>query len=138
LVACSTADRAGNVSSGTFVVTVRAVTPPRAPALAVFPGMLWPPNHKMAGVSVVPSGQDAAGRPFTCRIASIGSSEPVNGLGDGDSAPDWVVTGDRTASLRAERAGSGPGRVYSIEVHCTDSSNNVFAPVVTVEVPHDR
>ena len=68
----------------------------------------------------------------------VSSNEPVNGTGDGDTAPDWVITGNLTVDLRAERSGTGSGRVYTITVRCTDASGNSSTKTVTVTVPHDR
>jgi hypothetical protein len=70
-------------------------------------------------------------------VVSVSSNEPVDGLGDGDTAPDWTITGDLAVSLRAERAGGGDGRVYTITVECQDSSGNGVTAPVTVRVPHD-
>ena len=36
-----------------------------------------------------------------CWIIDVSSNELVDGLGDGDKAPDWEITGDRTVDLRA-------------------------------------
>jgi hypothetical protein len=55
---------------------------------------------------------------------------------DGDMTPDWEVTGDLTVNLRAERAGTGNGRVYTMTVGCTDASAQRAAKNVTVTVPH--
>ena len=40
--------------------------------------------------------------------------------------------------LRAERSGSGSGRVYTIQVSCTDALGNVAMGTVDVIVPHDQ
>ena len=74
----------------------------------------------------------------TCQIISVASNEPVNGLGDGDTAPDWAITGDLTVKLRAERSGKGNGRIYTITVECADSSGNSTTDTATVRVPHDK
>ena len=55
-----------------------------------------------------------------CRIVSVASNEPVNGAGDGNTAPDWEITGALTVNLRAERSGQGVGRLYTITVRCVD------------------
>ena len=75
--------------------------------------------------------------PF-CQIISVASNEPVKGLGDSDTAPDWVITGDLTVKLRAERSGKGSGRIYTITVECADSSGNSSADTAKVTVPHDK
>lgn len=83
------------------------------------------------------SASDLAGA-VSCTVTSVGSSEPVNGLGDGDTAPDWAITGPLTVNLRAERAGNGPGRVYTIGVMCSDQAGNTSRGSAQVMVPHDR
>ncbi|MBI5206024.1 MAG: hypothetical protein HZA11_14015 [Nitrospirae bacterium] len=71
-------------------------------------------------------------------LIEVTSSEPDNGLGDGDTANDIVVNADGTISLRAERSGTGNGRVYTITYKATDLAGNVTVSSATVVVPHDR
>jgi hypothetical protein len=73
-----------------------------------------------------------------CVIDAIASSEPVDGLGDGDTAPDWQIVDAHHVRLRAERAGTGRGRVYTIHVTCTDAYGHSTSSTVTVTVPHDK
>ena len=40
--------------------------------------------------------------------------------------------------LRAEWAGTGMGRIYTITVMCVDSSNNPSSQNVTMSVPKDQ
>jgi hypothetical protein len=50
-----------------------------------------------------------------------------------------VVAGDcRSVKLRAERAGGGNGRVYTITFEVTDASGNVGTATATVTVPRSR
>lgn len=66
----------------------------------------------------------------TCKIVSVTSNEPVLGSGSGQTSPDWVLTdpGPKVSpaslgvQLRAERAGGGNGRVYTVNVSCSDAS----------------
>ena len=62
--------------------------------------------------------------------------EPVNGLGDGDTSPDAVKQGQGVL-VRAERAGSGNGRVYQVTFTATDSKGGTCNGMVAVSVPHD-
>lgn len=112
-------------------------TPPAIASVTPSVTSLWPANHKMASVSFAVSATDATGPP-ACSITRITSSEPENGLGDGDTAPDWASTGALTADLRAERGGSGPGRTYSVTVTCRDASGNESSKIATVSVPHNK
>jgi len=106
-------------------------TPPAITSLTVDPAVLWPPNHKMVPISLQVT---ATGDPSPeCRIDSATSNEP--GIVTGED--DWVVTGSLTMDLRAERAGSGNGRVYTINVTCTNTSGSVSRRI-SVNVPHNR
>ncbi len=71
------------------------------------------------------------------------SSEPDNGLGDGDTANDIQISGSGTLTpvinLRAERAGNGNGRTYTITVVALDAAGNASAPkTTTVFVPKSQ
>jgi len=71
-------------------------------------------------------------------MISATSSEPDNGLGDCDTANDIVINASGTISLRAERSGTGPGRVYSITYQATDIAGNSTTASATVTVPHNK
>jgi len=76
--------------------------------------------------------------------ATVASNEPEEGLGDGDMAPDWTIPViDQEMRLiqlllRAERSGSGNGRVYSVVITVTDDSNNSSSATVEIVVAHDK
>jgi hypothetical protein len=131
-------DQRGSTASDSVSITVRDTTPPAIASVLASPNVLWPPNHKMVSVSLATVASDSVDASPTCAIASVLSNEKQNGLGDGDTAPDWIVTGSLTLQLRAERAGNGSGRVYSIVSRCIDSSANASTRSVAVAVPHNR
>jgi len=105
--------------------------------------ILWPPNHKMVTVRIEANASDNSGDPVTL-AARVSSSEPQNGLGDGDTAPDWTepiidqADGIITLQLRAERSGRGNGRVYTVTITATDESGNTTQAGVDIIVPHDQ
>ena len=113
-------------------------TPPVIRSVSAKPNGLWPPNHKMTKVTLTARVTDDHDPAPVCRIVGVRSNEPTEGLGDGDSAPDWMVTGSLTLLLRAERAGGGNGRLYTMDVACGDASKNTSIANVTVSVPHDQ
>jgi hypothetical protein len=131
-------DPAGLWDSDEVVVTVQDTTPPQIVSVSASPGFLWPPNHKMVGVMVSVSATDIVTAAPVCSIVSAVSNEPDNGLGDGDTPNDIVITGDLTLDLRAERAGMGGGRVYTIEVSCADEVGNSATATTTVVVPKSQ
>ena len=65
------------------------------------------------------------------------SSEPENGAGDGNTGPDIVIAGGSVA-VRAERSGTGVGRVYTITATATDRAGNTTREVSVCVVPHDQ
>jgi hypothetical protein len=135
LINCMAIDASGNASSCSFTVTVNDTQPPRILLLTATPNVLSPPNHRMVLVTISVSATDNSGAPVTSSIVNVTSSEPQNGLGDGDQYPDWQITGPLTLYLRSERAQNGPGRTYTITVQSKDTSGNTATGTVTVFVP---
>jgi hypothetical protein len=76
--------------------------------------------------------------PATWKVLSVTSNEADDAHGSGHTAPDWKITGDHTVSLRAERAGPGNGRVYTITIQASNAGGNTVQTTVTVTVPHDQ
>jgi hypothetical protein len=60
-----------------------------------------------------------------------------NTVGDGHTIDDIQVDEAGVISLRAERSGTGTGRVYALTYEATDYSGNVTTATVTVNVPHE-
>jgi hypothetical protein len=131
-------DGNGNIATQAQTVIVKDTTPPNIWKLIASPSVLWPPNHKMVPITLTVSASDNCDSNSICQIVSVISNEPENGLGDGDKAPDWEITGTLTVNLRAERSGKGDGRVYTIKVRCTDNAGNFSDQLITVTVPHDK
>lgn len=125
----------GRTAFCSFDITVADLEPPTIADISTSATTLWPPNHKMVDVKLFYNTWDNCG-PVNTSIA-VTSNEPVNGLGDGDTAPDWIVVDSHLVRLRAERSGTGKGRTYSISVRVTDLAGNSTTKTVTVYVPHD-
>lgn len=69
------------------------------------------------------------------RVRGVTSSEPDDGLGDGDTSQD-VIYGATGFCLRSERGGGGMGRTYSVELEAQDASGNLSTRTIEVVVPH--
>jgi hypothetical protein len=117
--------------------TILINTPPDCSALTGG-GELWPPNHKFHLITV--SGvTDADGDPVTVTITGVTQDEALDGLGDGDTAPDAQAgSASNEVSVRAERSGLGDGRVYRIAVSGADTRGGNCTGSVLVTVPHDQ
>lgn len=99
-------------------------------------GTLWPPDHSMVKVSI--TGVVDPNNNATVKITGVTQDEATNGLGDGDTAIDAVISADGTSVLvRAERSGKGNGRVYHIHFTASDFEGSASG-VVKVSVPRDK
>lgn len=130
-------DETGLSDSCWAIVTVEDKEAPIIENVTSNPDALWPPNHKMVQVNVNVLASDNCDTEPACSIVSVSSNEHVNGLDDGNTSPDWEVTGDLTVNLRAERSGTKDGRIYTITVECIDDSENNSTETVDVIVPID-
>ena len=119
-------------------MTVNDTIPPVITATTPSVNSLWPPNHQMVPVTITVAATDNLGPAPVCSVASVTSNEPQNGLGDGDTPNDWLLTGGLTLQLRAERAGRGDGRIYTIRVNCVDGSGNATTSSTNVTVPKSQ
>jgi hypothetical protein len=97
----------------------------------------------MVNIVINANAKDKSGLPVRLS-AVVSSNEPQDGLGDGDTAPDWTdpvidqANGIITLQLRAERSGSGNGREYTIAITATDNTGNSSTAAVVIIVPHDK
>jgi uncharacterized repeat protein (TIGR01451 family) len=136
-VNASTLDPNSNNNSMTATTTASNPLPTITDASAN-PSVLWPPNHRLVDVTVDYNVTDNCPLPPNSCTLSVTSNEPINGTGDGDTSPDWIILDANHVQLRAERAGTGNGRIYTIGITCIDSGGNSSHQSVTVSVPHDR
>jgi hypothetical protein len=141
VVTFTATDDDNNASSCQATVHVVDTTPPEI-TVELNRDVLWPPNHKLSTITASVTVTDICDPNPTFVLTSIVSSEPDNGLGDGDTADDiqGAVFGqsDTEFQLRSERAGGGPGRIYTIYYLASDFAGNTTADTSYVRVPHDQ
>jgi hypothetical protein len=128
-------DTAGASDSNGITVTVEDVTPPEF-SLSVEPNVLWPVNHKMVGIVPTFTMSDNCDESPEVMLVSITVNDSNDGIGGGHTDDDIQID-EGNIYLRAERSGTGTGRVYMITYQAVDDSNNVAADSATVTVPHD-
>ncbi len=133
---CSATNGAGLANSAQVTIKIDK----SAPTISGMPGAgcnLWPPNHKMVQVATVTTADLASGiAPGTFAVTGL-SNEP----GDPND-PDVVITpngaGGYVVRLRAERLGTGTGRIYSLTATAKDLAGNTVTALSTCTVPHDQ
>jgi uncharacterized protein len=106
--------------------------------LTATPNVLWPPNGKYVDVETTVVVADNFDPDPTLTLVSVTSNEPDNGVGDGNTVNDTVIVDDTSFRLRAERSGSGTGRIYTITYEVADACGNTATDSVTVSVPRDQ
>ncbi len=106
-------------------ITVLDTQAPQIKSIKAGPRHLWPANGQLIPVTLTVKVEDCS--PTICRIVAVRSSESVG------AEPDWIITGDLTADLRAERNGN-KDRTYTLTVECTDSAGNTARKIVEVKV----
>ena len=133
-------DGTGRTVTDTVDATVMDSTPPSL-GVSLSPDVLWPPNHKLMSIAASIQVSDSCDESPNVELVSIISNEADNGTGDGDTSDDIqgadFGTNDRAFSLRAERAGSGPGRIYTVTYGTADVSGNETDASAEVIVSHD-
>jgi hypothetical protein len=122
-------------------VIVVDTTPPVV-AVTLDRTALWPPNHKMVPIEATVVVTDVCDPNPTFQLWSITSNEPANDIGDGNTEPDIAgadyFTPDLQFSLRSERMGPRPGRLYTVTYRGFDGSGNFTDAQAYVAVAHDQ
>ena len=108
--------------------------PPSCAGAFVSPSSLWPPNQRLVPLAL-DGVIDPEGDPLALTVTAIAQDEPVEGSG---SCPDATGVGTGVPAVRAERDGSGDGRVYHVAFRATDPSGGFCDGAVTVCVRHDN
>jgi len=121
----------------TVDITVIDQTPPEI-TLSVSPDTLWPPNHKMVLITPTITATDNCDPDPVIELISITMNEEEKTKGKGHTADDIYVDENGNIYLRAERLGTGIGRIYTITYTATDASCNSSFASSTVTVPHNK
>ncbi len=129
--------------SGRYALTISLIpvsapnAPPDCSAAAATPEELWPPDRRMADISIV-GVTDPDGDPVALTITSISQDEPLTNSRTANSCADGAGVGTGMASVRAASDGAGDGRVYSIGFTAIDDRGGACSGTATVCVPHDQ
>jgi hypothetical protein len=129
-------DKDGSTGSDSLVVEVLN-RPPDCSDASPSIDTLWPSNHKFVAVDILDV-TDPEGDAVEITINSIFQDEPVDSTGDGRHTPDGQGVGTSTAEVRAERDGSGNGRVYHISYTANDGHGGTCSGELLVGVPKSK
>lgn len=132
-------DGFGDEDRDTVLVTVQDKTSPTI-GVSLDTSTLWPPNHRMVRIKALVTASDSCSQ-TQISLPLLASSEPEDmpDEGDGNTSPDIEHgTHPFEFSLRAERAGTGDGRSYTVTYSAIDSSGNSATASSIVQVPHDQ
>lgn len=105
-------------------------SPPICSGAAPSVGALWPPNGKFTSLAV-DGVVDTQGLSVGVTVTGVRQDEAV-----GKSAPDAFLGDGNAVRLRAERDGSGDGRVYHVAFSAANQYGLTCTGTVKVSVPH--
>jgi len=121
-------------ASASMVITVRDTTPPVIHHASVSTNFLWPADDSLVTVNINALVDDSCG-PASWKITRILNTDAANRWNQ-VTEPAWIITGDHSVKLRAERSPQSPGRIYFIVIQAIDRSGNLSRPyILTVFVP---
>ena len=130
-------DAAGAFDSNEAVITVEDVTGPEF-ILSVEPEVLKPHNHEMVLITPVWETSDNCDDEVEVSLLSITSSQGDDGIGDGHTMEDILVTEEGLIYLRAEIGDSSEDRVYTLTFEAVDDSGNSNVQSAIVVVPVEQ
>jgi hypothetical protein len=113
-----------------FVTVSTGCTAPVISGTSATPDVLWPPNHKFVDVTI--DYTETSPCAATCSLSVTSNEPPVD-----DKTPEFIVVDAHHVQLRAERLGTGDGRIYTITITCTNAAGTTTKSV-TVTVPHNQ
>ena len=126
-----------DVNAAGFTSVVLDTKPPRISGMPNNGCTLWPPDHKFVQVADVKATDAESGIFPGSFVVTANSNEPQNPI-----APDVIISADGsggfTVQLRADRFGTGIGRIYTITATASDLGGNTSTSTVTCAVPHDQ
>lgn len=115
-----------------------AASPDKEPpklTVSVTPNILYPPDRQMVEIKVVTTVSDNIDPSPSIGLISISNNEGQGLKGDRNNSTDIEVKSDGRIFLRAERLGTGTGRIYTLTYRSRDAAGNVTQKTAEVKVP---
>jgi hypothetical protein len=132
-------DECSNSSFEDSSITVVDTTPPVL-TCSVDVDTLWPPNHGFVDVGFSFEVTDVCDPDISIDVSVSSDEDPAltKGAGSKNFCPDAIIGEDNSVQLRAERSGSGDGRVYEITITAVDSCGNSTSCSKVINVPANQ
>jgi hypothetical protein len=128
-------DQFGEADEDSTVVDVVDTTPPVLTCSVAVP-VINQTNHDFVTVGFTATAVDQCEGELPFIVNVFADEDDEESTGDGVQSPDAKNIAVGSLRLRAERTGTGDGRVYLIIPEATDSSGNRGFSCCTVTVPH--
>jgi hypothetical protein len=133
---CSATNGVGLSTSSKVSVKIDK-TPPDISGMPATGCTLWPPDGKFVQVADVRASDALSGIVQNSLVVNGTSNEMVD-----PAAPDIAIASDGsggfTLQLRADRLGSGNGRIYTLTATAIDQAGNRTNSTAACNVPHDQ
>jgi len=133
-VTLTVTDDKGASATCTATVTVADTAPPTVSCRLLVP-QLWPASLDLVNVGLSASAADNCDSGPALTVVVYSNESETGNAGSGRFSPDAKDIALGTLRLRAERNGSGYGRVYLVVVSATDAAGNVGRCSCTAVVP---
>jgi hypothetical protein len=136
-ITCTATDGIGNAGAAAGSAntgTVKIDTSPPTASCKADPDTLWPPSNKLVEVATSVTITDAGSGAGSSVLTSATSNEP----GVDDIQSFTIGEADVSGLLRAQRDGSGTGRIYTLRYTVSDVAGNTSTCDAQVSVPHDQ
>jgi hypothetical protein len=130
-------DQFGEADEDATVVDVVDTTPPVLSCSVVVP-VINQTHHDFVTVGLAATAVDQCEGELPMTINVFADEDDEESTGDGVHSPDAKNIDIGSLRLRAERKGSGDGRVYLVIPEATDSSGNRGYSCCTVTVPYAK
>jgi 6-phosphogluconolactonase (cycloisomerase 2 family) len=135
-ITCTATNGAGLSNSAAVTIKIDQ-TPPVISGMPLQGCSLWPPNQKLVKAATINATDALSGlAPGTFKVSGASNEPSDSKITEIVIAPSG--SDDFSVQLRADRLGTGNGRVYTLNATATDLAGNSSTATAMCAVPHDH
>lgn len=127
-----------HLTASQFVGSASPDKEPPKITISVTPTTLYPPDRQMVEIKVTATVSDNIDPSPSIGLISIDNNEGEGIKGDRNTSTDIEVKPNKRLFLRAERSGTGTGRIYTLTYRARDAAGNISQATAEVKVPHNK